>query len=288
MSASPTQDHLPAPDPARAPVDPCVYAAAEQALLETDPEAKCERVLGLLGAWWDVDTAPAEAAAPRRLPVPGRPPHPQLVHPRELPRRGLHSEAGRIALLHAVAHIEFNAINLALDAVYRFREMPAPFVSDWLQVAAEEARHFRLLRARLQALGADYGDLPAHNGLWEAALATDHDVMIRMALVPRVLEARGLDVTPGMIERLTRAGDHASVALLEIIQREEVAHVAIGTRWFRELAHARGLDPEPLFLDLLAQYMPGRVRPPFATEARLAAGFTESEMRELEARAPGT
>ncbi|WP_019624667.1 ferritin-like domain-containing protein [Thioalkalivibrio thiocyanoxidans] len=262
-----------------------LYRAAEAALLESDPEGKCERVLGLMDAWWSGATAPAAAPPPRRLEVPGRPERPVLVHPRELPRRGLHSTAGRVALVHAVAHIEFNAINLALDAVYRFRDMPAPFVSDWLQVAAEEARHFRLLRARLHELGADYGDLPAHNGLWEAALATDHDVMIRMALVPRVLEARGLDVTPGMIERLTAAGDHVTVALLEIIQREEVAHVAIGSRWFRELAHARGLDPEPLFLELLAEYMPGRVRPPFAHAARRAAGFTDSEMAQLEAQA---
>ncbi|WP_018868433.1 MULTISPECIES: ferritin-like domain-containing protein [unclassified Thioalkalivibrio] len=262
-----------------------LYRAAGAALLESDPEAKCERVLALMDAWWSGATAPTTAPPPRRLEVPGRPERPVLVHPRELPRRGLHSTAGRVALVHAVAHIEFNAINLALDAIYRFRDMPAPFVSDWLQVAAEEARHFRLLRARLHELGADYGDLPAHNGLWEAALATDHDVMIRMALVPRVLEARGLDVTPGMIERLMAAGDHATVALLEIIQREEVAHVAIGTRWFRELAHARGLDPEPLFLELLAEYMPGRVRPPFAHAARRAAGFTDSEMAQLEAQA---
>ncbi|WP_018861921.1 ferritin-like domain-containing protein [Thioalkalivibrio sp. ALJ3] len=264
-----------------------LYRVAQAALLESDPEAKCEQVLTLMDAWWSGATAPEAAPPPRRLEVPGRPERPVLVHPRELPRRGLHTTAGRVALVHAVAHIEFNAINLALDAVYRFRDMPAPFVSDWLQVAAEEARHFQLLRARLNELGADYGDLPAHNGLWEAALATDHDVMIRMALVPRVLEARGLDVTPGMIERLTAAGDHVTVALLEIIQREEVAHVAIGTRWFRELADARGLDPEPLFLELLAEYMPGRVRPPFAHAARRAAGFTDTEMAQLEAQAIG-
>ncbi|MGM0554676.1 MAG: ferritin-like domain-containing protein [Pseudomonadota bacterium] len=264
---------------------PAVYPAAEVALRECDPEDKCECVLELVRAWWAGELEDVDPSAPARMEVPGRPARPELVNPRELPRRGLHTIAGRVALVHAVAHIEFNAINLALDAVYRFRDMPAPFVSDWLQVAAEEARHFRMLRARLLDLGADYGDLPAHNGLWEAALATDHDGMVRMALVPRVLEARGLDVTPGMIQRLEAAGDSDSVALLEIIQREEVAHVAIGTRWFRELARARGLDPEPLFLDLLAEYMPGRVRPPFAHAARRAAGFTESEMAQLEARA---
>ncbi|WP_018138109.1 MULTISPECIES: ferritin-like domain-containing protein [unclassified Thioalkalivibrio] len=267
------------------PASPDLYQAAEMALRECDPETKCERVLALMQAWWSDELEAVASSGPERLEVPGRPERPVLVHPKDLPRRGLHTTAGRVALVHAVAHIEFNAINLALDAVYRFRDMPAPFVSDWLQVAAEEARHFRLLRARLHELGADYGDLPAHNGLWEAALATDQDVMIRMALVPRVLEARGLDVTPGMIERLMAAGDHATVALLEIIQREEVAHVAIGSRWFRELAHVRGLDPEPLFLELLAEYMPGRVRPPFAHEARRAAGFTDSEMAQLEAQA---
>ncbi|MFO7954824.1 ferritin-like domain-containing protein [Thioalkalivibrio sp.] len=264
---------------------PAVYPAAEEALRDCDPEAKCERVLELVRAWWAGELEESDASTPGRMEVPGRPRQPVLVHPRDLPRRGLHTTAGRVALVHAVAHIEFNAINLALDAVYRFRDMPAPFVSDWLQVAAEEARHFRLLRARLLELGADYGELPAHNGLWEASLATDHDVMVRMALVPRVLEARGLDVTPGMIQRLEAAGDRDTVALLEIIQREEVAHVAIGTRWFRELARARGLDPEPVFLALLAEYMPGRVRPPFAHAARRAAGFTESEMVELETQA---
>lgn len=262
-----------------------MHGVAEAALCECDPEKKCARVVELTRAWWAGELDCSRAPDPVRMAVPGRPDRPALVHPRRLPRRSLHTAAGRAALVHAVAHIEFNAINLALDAVYRFRTMPAAFLSDWLQVAAEEARHFRLLRTRLQELGADYGEMPAHNGLWEAALATDHDVMVRMALVPRVLEARGLDVTPGMIERLETAGDTGTVALLRIIQREEVAHVAIGTRWFRALARGRVLEPESLFLELLAQYMPGRVRPPFAHAARRAAGFTESEMAQLEAQA---
>ncbi|MEJ2654165.1 MAG: ferritin-like domain-containing protein [Acidihalobacter sp.] len=159
-----------------------------------------------------------------------------------MPRRGLGTREGRAALVHAVAHIEFNAINLALDAVYRFRSLPRAYYDDWLRVADEEARHFMLLADRLTDFGMRYGDLPAHNGLWEMAVKTADDWLLRMALVPRVLEARGLDVTPGMIERLRQAGDMETVAALEVILREEVGHVAIGSRWFEE---ARGDVQEP-------------------------------------------
>ena len=274
--------------------DPGVHAWALQALRLRDPADKCTSVARLLEAWHagDLEIRPDDAE-PIRIEVPGRPDRPVLVRPQDLPRRGLHTEEGRKALLHAIAHIEFNAINLALDAVYRFRQMPPGYIGDWLQVAAEEARHFGLVAGRLAELGAKYGDFPAHNGLWEMALKTDTDPMQRMALVPRVLEARGLDVTPGMIQRLEAAGDQASVAVLEVIQREEVGHVAIGSHWFRFLAQGRGLDPETTFLDLLEQHMPGGVRPPFALEARLEAGFSRGEMSALEKRAaaqgcPGT
>ena len=189
---------------------------------------------------------------------------------------------GRIALLHAVAHIEFNAINLALDAALRFAGMPGDYYRDWLSVAFDEARHFRLLETRLHEMGAAYGDLPAHNGLWEMAEQTAHDPLVRMALVPRVLEARGLDVTPGMIEKLRNAGDHASVACLEIILEEEVRHVAIGSRWFRYLCEQRGLAPEATFRSLLREYYAGGLRGPFNHQARLDAGFTESELEDLE------
>ncbi len=263
-----------------------VHAMALRALKIRDPQRKCECVQRLLAAWraGGLRVDPSDPP-PVRIEIPGRPGRPELVRPQDLPRRGLHTLRGRQALLHAVTHIEFNAINLALDAVYRFRGLPAEYVSDWLQVAAEEARHFQLLEARLARLGSGYGTFPAHNGLWEMAVKTDTDAMERMALVPRVLEARGLDVTPGMIQRLGAAGDADSVAVLKVIQREEVGHVAIGTRWFRHLAANRGLDPEPTFLDLLARHMPGRVRPPFARDARLAAGFSPSEMAALEAQA---
>lgn len=263
-----------------------VHAMALRALRIRDPQKKCECAERLLEGWragaLGIDRADPP---PARIEVPGRPERPELVRPQDLPKRGLHTLQGRQALLHAVAHIEFNAINLALDAVYRFRDLPVEYISDWLQVAVEEARHFRFLARRLDRIGSAYGAFPAHNGLWEMAVKTDSDPMKRMALVPRVLEARGLDVTPGMIRRLEAAGDDESVAVLQVIQREEVGHVAIGSRWFRYLAAQRGLDPERTFLDLLARHMPGRVRPPFATAARLAAGFTRSEMAELERQA---
>lgn len=271
-----------------------VHASALHALRVCDPARKCISVARLLEAWRVGGLGiHADDPEPVQIEVPGRPQRPLLVRPQDLPRRGLHTEEGRKALLHAIAHIEFNAINLALDAVYRFRQLPPEYISDWLQVAAEEARHFGLLAGRLAELGAGYGDFPAHNGLWEMSLKTDADPMERMALVPRVLEARGLDVTPGMIRRLEAAGDHASVAVLQVIQREEVGHVAIGSRWFRCLAQGRGLDPETTFLNLLEQHMPGGVRPPFALEARMAAGFSRAEMSALEKRAaaqarPGT
>jgi len=257
-----------------------------EALAECDPAAKCRRV----DAIWDsvshdrrfvqhsrLDPAPTQAP-----PVAGRPEKPALVAPTALAKRGLGSPAGRVALLHAVAHIEFNAINLALDAALRFAGMPPGFYHDWLSVAYDEARHFRLLDTRLNELGAAYGDLPAHNGLWDMAEKTAHDPMVRMALVPRVLEARGLDVTPGMIEKLRNAGDHPSVACLEIILEEEVRHVAIGSRWFRQLCEQRGLEPETTFHSLLREYFGGGLRGPFNHRARREAGFTQSELEALE------
>lgn len=212
---------------------------------------------------------------------PGRPAKPELVAPRQVPRRGLTTPLGKAAFIHAIAHIEFNAINLALDATYRFRHLPTDYYADWLSVAADEARHFKMLRGRLQQLGYEYGDFPAHNGLWEMAEKTAHDPLLRMALVPRVLEARGLDVTPGMIARLTALGDAETVNILKIILEEEVPHVAIGSRWFNYLCDQRGLCAQDEFLTLLQRYMPGQVKPPFNEPARLAAGFTIFELQQL-------
>jgi uncharacterized ferritin-like protein (DUF455 family) len=264
-----------------------VHAAAFTVLMTADPAAKVTATASLLDAWRGGllgcgHSVTTHELAPAAIPVPGRPPRPVLVSPRDLAQRPLGTVEGRIALMHAVAHIEFNAINLALDAVYRWPEMPREFHDDWLTVAADEARHFSLLAGRLIELGAAYGDLPAHDGLWEMAVRTAGDPVARMALVPRVLEARGLDVTPGMIERLRRAGDGRTVELLEVILAEEVAHVAAGTRWFHWLCARESLEPEQTFFDLLASAAPGALRGPFNITARRRAGFSEAELRRLE------
>lgn len=260
-----------------------LFAGAEAALRANEPAEKSAltRALGeLLGRAPDQQVV--SAAPAQRIPVPGRPEHPILVAPRLLKARKLGSVEGRAALVHAVAHIEFNAINLALDAMYRFRDLPDAYYADWWSVAVDEARHFEILSRRLHELGFQYGDFPAHNGLWQAALDTDHDPLIRMALVPRVLEARGLDVTPGMIARLTEVGDQETVACLQVILAEELNHVAIGTRWYRFLCDRAGIqDSDTHFLDLLARYSPGAVRPPFNEPARLAAGFSACEQAGL-------
>lgn len=216
---------------------------------------------------------------------PGRPLKPQLVDARHLPRRGLGSVTGRAALMHAVAHIEFNAVNLAWDAVYRFRNMPDAFYADWVVVASDEARHFGMVCERLEALGFSYGDFDAHNGLWDMAVRTADSCLERMALVPRVLEARGLDVTPAMIERLRLVGDKESVALLEVILDEEVAHVAAGTRWFHWCCARGGVEPDATFDQLIAKHLHGNVKGPFNVEARLAAGFSQAELARLMATA---
>ena len=258
--------------------------AAHAALLEPEPRVKCGRVAELWsaverGGWADADVA--ELSSLDLSGVPGRPAQPELIPPHRVPRRRLGSPAGRIALIHAIAHIEFNAINLALDAVCRFGGMPEQYYLDWLSVAADEARHFQMLGERLEQLGSHYGDLPAHDGLWQMAEKTADDVMVRMALVPRVLEARGLDVTPDMITRLTAQGDGETVAVLEIILEEEVRHVAIGSHWFRYCCDQRGLEPDSTFWRLLDKYYQTGLKPPFNFDARLEAGFSEEELERL-------
>jgi uncharacterized ferritin-like protein (DUF455 family) len=262
-----------------------LFARAAHCLGLADPAAKLaataraaeEFAAGLLA----VDAG----APPSPIVAPGRPPRPRLVSPRALPHRGLGTPAGRLALLHAVAHIEFNAINLAWDAVYRFRGMPRDYYCDWIGVAADEARHFAMLQARLGELGGAYGDFDAHDGLWEMAVKTAESCLSRMALVPRVLEARGLDVTPGMIARLRDCGDAASAAILEVILREEVAHVAAGSRWFAWCCTREGRDPDATFAALIAEHARSALKGPFNTDARLAAGFSAVELARLEAAA---
>lgn len=264
-----------------------LFTGVRQCISVCNPEEKVQKTKALVSDWRACSDAEKQCAidcsqAADVINQPGRPAKPDLVDPRKLPRRSINSPQGTAALLHAITHIEFNAINLALDAVYRFHEMPVAYYDDWLRVADEEANHFELLNARLNETGCCYGDFDAHNGLWDMAMCTAHDVMVRMALVPRVMEARGLDVTPGIIERFKAIGDHKSVSVLEIIMREEVGHVEIGSRWFHYLCDQRKLPRERTYLDLMNQYAKGKVKPPLHRVARLSAGFTESEIEYLE------
>jgi len=220
------------------------------------------------------------AAGTLRVPIdqPGQPDKPERVAPHQVPRRRTDTLAGRAALIHALAHIEFNAINLALDAAPRFAGMPPTYYADWLSVADEEALHFELLSVHLATLGFTYGDFPAHNGLWDMALKTAHDPLVRMALVPRVLEARGLDATPLIVDKLKAAHDTRMVEILAVIERDEIGHVAIGSRWFDWLCAARGLQPDTTFRQLLVDYGAPPLKPPFNLAARRQAGFSESEL----------
>ncbi|NOY63261.1 MAG: ferritin-like domain-containing protein [Gammaproteobacteria bacterium] len=259
-----------------------VFVAAKACLdaAEISEKIRLSRVAERL--WQDGALATNSVSPALPIGEPGRPARPVLVTPAQVPKRGLGSQEGRTALLHALAHIEFNAINLAWDAVYRFRDMPPQYYSDWIRVAIEEAYHFELLQKRLRSLGCEYGDLPAHDGLWDMAKRTAFDPMVRMALVPRVLEARGLDVTPGIITKLQHAGDDESVAALRIILRDEIGHVAIGSRWFHHECERRDLVAEQVFAELVEDYFHGQLRGPFHYEARLQAGFSEAELHTLQ------
>jgi uncharacterized ferritin-like protein (DUF455 family) len=260
----------------------CARTAALAALRESDPATKAAAARALYAAVLD---GSATCSADRELDephdLPGRPAQPELVDPRQLKRRSMQSPQGRAVLLHALAHIEFNAINLALDAVWRFAGMPAAFYTDWLKVAAEEAYHFSLLAARLAEYGHAYGDFPAHDGLWDMCERTRGDVLARMALVPRTLEARGLDASPPIRARLLQARDQASAAILDVILRDEIGHVLIGNRWFRHLCEASGLDPHATYTRLADQYHAPKLRGPFNFEARRDAGFDEAELAAL-------
>ena len=263
-----------------------LFSAARACLDAATPDDKPALTLAMAEAFKRGELAiDAAIAAPEPIRMPGRPAKPKLVHPRELPRRGFGSDEGRAAFIHAVAHIEFNAIDLAWDAVYRFRDMPRDYYADWVAVAHDEARHFSMLRTRLREFGHDYGDFDAHNGLWEMAEKTAHDGLARMALVPRVLEARGLDVTPAMIVKLRALGDDATADILDIILREEVAHVAAGSRWYRWHCERAGVEPRTRFRELLREYASGVLHKPFNTEARLQAGFDIEELESLLAAA---
>ena len=262
-------------------------AQALQALCTSDPARKVAATHALLDAQRaghaHLDTA--ERLTPdATTPLPGRPARPVLIAPVDVPKRSAFTPEGLAMLLHAVAHIEFNAIDLALDAIWRFPDMPADYYTDWLQVAHEEAIHFGLLRTHLQSLGHDYGDFAAHNSLWEMCLRTQHDVTARMALVPRTMEARGLDATPPMQARLRKVGTPAAlraVEILDVILRDEIGHVAVGNRWYGWLCEQQGIEPLSHYRHLARAHSAPRLKPPFNEPARRAAGFSDAELTAM-------
>jgi uncharacterized ferritin-like protein (DUF455 family) len=262
-------------------------AAAARAIVATPDLAEKVRIsYDTAKAWFgrrlSLGKLSSGAAMPDR---PGRPVEPVLLPPRQMPRRSTGGEKGRLALLHSLAHIELNAVDMTWDLVGRFAHVPMPhsFFDNWVQVGLEEAKHFDLLAKRLAAMGSYYGALPAHDGLWQAAQATGHDLLARLAVVPLVLEARGLDVTPAMIDELEAVGDREAAEILGIIYRDEKRHVAFGAKWFRFLCEREGLAPEPTFHALVRENFRGPVKPPFNDKARSEAGLTPGFYRPLAA-----
>ena len=255
-------------------------------LTTDDPQRKVDGVIGLQKAYTEqqISLNPqiemgAEAIAGRQLP--GRPSKPELVSPLAVKKRAMNTVEGRAALIHALAHIEFNAINLALDAVWRFADMPTQYYVDWLKVAAEEACHFSLVNTHLKTLGYEYGSFSVHNSLWEMVERTQEDVLARMALVPRTMEARGLDASPPLRNKLAQAGDMAAAKIIDIILRDEIGHVAVGNTWYNWLCEQRQLQPIATFQSLCQQYNAPKLRPPFNMDARRQAGFSEEELNLL-------
>jgi uncharacterized ferritin-like protein (DUF455 family) len=257
-------------------------AASRELLLTADPARKAAGAADMAAAWSTGRLTLDRAAVLQSVSVPGRPERPALVPVRQVAQRGWGASEGRAAFLHAIAHIEFNAINLAADAMARFAGMPNDYYTDWLGVAADEARHFGMLVKRLGELGYAYGDFTAHNGLWDMAEKTAHSCLARMALVPRVLEARGLDVTPGMIDKLVATGDPSSADILRVILAEEIGHVAVGTRWFEWLCAEQAVPPRRTFIGLVREHARGALRGPFNRPARRQAGFSDEELDSLE------
>ncbi len=254
-----------------------IRAAARHILCMREPSAKAAAAQALAQRLGSSPLNPRRDFALLAA-IPGRPERPALVAPQQVPMRSPFTLVGRAALLHAIAHIEFNAINLALDAVWRFPGLPRSFYQDWVQVAAEEGLHFTLLNAHLASLGHCYGDFDAHNGLWDMAQRTAHHLAARMALVPRVLEARGLDVTPGLQAKFAQAGDTRAAEILAVILHDEIGHVAVGNRWYHWCCEREHLDPVMFSQRMADEHHAPPARPPINQAARLAAGFSPAEL----------
>ena len=265
-------------------LSPTLSQGACAVLNEPSPEGKARIGLEIAGQWQSGELEIIGTTAP-----PGRParlPKPELLTPRNMPKRKAKGTKGRFALMHAIAHIELNAIDLAWDIIARFTEhdLPRDFYDDWIGVAVDEARHFGLLENYLNDHGAAYGDLPAHDGLWQAAEDTAEDLLARIAIVPLVLEARGLDATPPTIAKLRQVGDDAAADILQTIAKEEIAHVAAGVRWFEFLCARQHLEPTTTYQALVKKYFKGRLKPPFATNARAQAGLSTDYYEPIAAR----
>ena len=262
---------------------PELRQTALELLAITDPKTKVEWVERLFNDYDQqlIDLNASADLVSKGLDLPGRPPKPELVPPLTVPKRKMDTLEGRLSLLHSLAHIEFNAMNLALDAIWRFADMPKQYYVDWLKVAKEESYHFSLIEVHLQSVGVTYGDFPAHNSLWEMVERTSDAVIARMALVPRTMEARGLDAVPAIRDRFKQIKDHQVVEILEIILRDEVGHVLIGNQWFNFLCAKQSLSPIKAYKDLARQYRAPTLRGPFNLEARKQAGFTAEELSLL-------
>jgi uncharacterized ferritin-like protein (DUF455 family) len=258
------------------------FSCCKKIILLTNVGEKCQASKQLYHEWHNSsldNLYPTTSVTP--IPIPGRPAKPNLVPPLAVPKRKLGSAEGHARLIHALAHIEFNAINLALDACYRFQHMPQEYYQNWLQVTVDEVYHFELLDQHLLSLGYSYGCFDAHNGLWDMAVKTDSDVLLRMALVPRVLEARGIDAVPEMQKKIAAIGDSRGVEILEIIYRDEIKHVQYGDKWFKYICQARGLNHEATFLHLLQKYNAPKIRGAFNRVDRKKAGFSYYELEQL-------
>ncbi|NBN62351.1 ferritin-like domain-containing protein [Pannonibacter tanglangensis] len=261
-----------------------LVARANAIVRATDTAEKVRLAYDTAKAWYGRHLGLGSLSLSGPMPErPGRPERPVLLAPRDMPKRALGGDAGKIALLHSLAHIELNAVDLTWDLIGRFADtrLPRSYYDDWVRVGLEEAKHFSMLEDRLGELGAAYGDLPAHDGLWQAAQSTGRDLAARLAIIPLVLEARGLDITPPMIEKAEALGDHATARVLGVIYRDEKNHVAFGAKWFRFLCDRTGERPEPKFHELVRTHFRGALKPPFNDRARSEAGLTPGFYRPL-------
>lgn len=264
---------------------PCSLVAGARAIVcASAPSDKVRLAYATAQAWFQRELALGSPSQDGAMPDrPGRPEKPELLAPRDMPKRALGGQAGRLALIHSLAHIELNAIDLTWDLIGRFADtrLPRSYYDDWVRVGLEEAKHFAMLEDRLAKLGAKYGDLPAHDGLWQAAQETGHDLAARLAIIPLVLEARGLDITPPMIEKAESLGDTDTAKALEVIYRDEKHHVAFGAKWFRFLCDRTGKRPEPTFHAYVRRHFKGALKPPFNDRARSEAGLTPGFYKPL-------